>query len=257
MRSGPSKISIRTSPVIEDAAQAWGATWNGTPAGALGDAAAFSFYPTKNLSAFGDAGLLTTRSSQLDERARSLRAHGMNPPLLPRRSRVELAAGHPAGRGPPGQTPPPARLEPATAAHSPRATTSSSSPPASGVQTSPESPKTIADGVVLPSHAPPARSMSSINTSSAPRAATTSARTSPAKTSAARSTTRYASTSRTRLRDLGYRTGDFPEAERAAAEVLALPMYPRTPRRRTTNHRQRHSPLLQLKAPFRRAGGTS
>ena len=63
--------------LIEDAAQAFGATWNSTPAGALGDAAAFSFYPTKNLSAFGDAGLVTTTSSQIDEHARSLRAHGM------------------------------------------------------------------------------------------------------------------------------------------------------------------------------------
>ncbi len=63
--------------LIEDAAQAFGAAWNGIPAGALGDAAAFSFYPTKNLSAFGDAGLVTTRSAQLDTHARSLRAHGM------------------------------------------------------------------------------------------------------------------------------------------------------------------------------------
>ena len=63
--------------LIEDAAQAFGATWNGTPAGALGDAAAFSFYPTKNLSAMGDAGLVTTLSDALDDHARVLRAHGM------------------------------------------------------------------------------------------------------------------------------------------------------------------------------------
>jgi dTDP-4-amino-4,6-dideoxygalactose transaminase len=63
--------------LIEDAAQAFGATWNGTPAGALGDAAAFSFYPTKNLSAMGDAGLVTTHSAAIDDHARILRAHGM------------------------------------------------------------------------------------------------------------------------------------------------------------------------------------
>jgi dTDP-4-amino-4,6-dideoxygalactose transaminase len=63
--------------LIEDAAQAFGATWNNIPAGALGDAAAFSFYPTKNLSAMGDAGLVTTPSAAIDDHARILRAHGM------------------------------------------------------------------------------------------------------------------------------------------------------------------------------------
>jgi dTDP-4-amino-4,6-dideoxygalactose transaminase len=63
--------------LIEDAAQAFGATWNGVPAGALGDAAAFSFYPTKNLSAMGDAGLVTTTSPAIGDHARVLRAHGM------------------------------------------------------------------------------------------------------------------------------------------------------------------------------------
>jgi dTDP-4-amino-4,6-dideoxygalactose transaminase len=63
--------------LIEDAAQAWGAEWQGKKAGALGNAAAFSFYPTKNLSAAGDAGMVATNSDELAEKARMLRQHGM------------------------------------------------------------------------------------------------------------------------------------------------------------------------------------
>jgi dTDP-4-amino-4,6-dideoxygalactose transaminase len=63
--------------LIEDAAQAWGAEWKGTKAGGLGDIAAFSFYATKNLSAAGEAGMVTTNSDALAERARMLRSHGM------------------------------------------------------------------------------------------------------------------------------------------------------------------------------------
>jgi dTDP-4-amino-4,6-dideoxygalactose transaminase len=63
--------------LIEDAAQAWGAEWNGVKAGGLGDAAAFSFYPTKNLSAAGEAGMVSTNSDSIAERVRMLRQHGM------------------------------------------------------------------------------------------------------------------------------------------------------------------------------------
>lgn len=63
--------------LIEDAAQAWSAEWKGVKAGGLGDIAAFSFYATKNLSAAGEAGMVTTNSVALAERAKTLRSHGM------------------------------------------------------------------------------------------------------------------------------------------------------------------------------------
>jgi dTDP-4-amino-4,6-dideoxygalactose transaminase len=62
--------------VIEDAAQAFGATWRGRHAGALGALGAFSFYPTKNLSCFGDGGLVTCASQETAEHVRRLRNHG-------------------------------------------------------------------------------------------------------------------------------------------------------------------------------------
>jgi dTDP-4-amino-4,6-dideoxygalactose transaminase len=65
--------------VIEDVAQAIGATCHGRKAGAMGDIGCLSFYPTKNLGAFGDGGMLTTRSGKLAERLRLLAAHGMSP----------------------------------------------------------------------------------------------------------------------------------------------------------------------------------
>lgn len=62
--------------VVEDAAQAHGATRDGIKAGASGAAAGFSFYPGKNLGAMGDAGALVTNSEVIAERARALREHG-------------------------------------------------------------------------------------------------------------------------------------------------------------------------------------
>jgi dTDP-4-amino-4,6-dideoxygalactose transaminase len=62
--------------IIEDAAQAFGASWRGKKAGTLGNAAAFSFYPTKNLSAYGDGGAVSTDDENLATHVRRLRNHG-------------------------------------------------------------------------------------------------------------------------------------------------------------------------------------
>lgn len=62
--------------LIEDAAQAIGARWGRRSAGSMGIAAAFSFYPTKNLSAYGEAGLVTTNNPEIAEHMRRLRNHG-------------------------------------------------------------------------------------------------------------------------------------------------------------------------------------
>jgi dTDP-4-amino-4,6-dideoxygalactose transaminase len=63
-------------PVVEDAAQAIGATYRGRQAGTFGSAGCFSFFPSKNLGAFGDAGLITTTDAGFAEELRLLRGHG-------------------------------------------------------------------------------------------------------------------------------------------------------------------------------------
>ena len=214
--------------LIEDAAQAFGAAWTSAsqtsagqpatrPAGSLGDAAAFSFYPTKNLAAMGDAGLVTTSSAEIDRRARSLRAHGMT-----RRYFHDEVGGN-------------SRLDELQAAvlnvklrhidewnqqRRDRAACYDQLFREAGLAAG-----STTEGVVLPYTDPRATHVFHQYVIRAPR----------------RDALRDHLTAheigseiyypvpihlQAALRDLGYKPGDFPNAERAAAEVLALPLYP-------------------------------
>jgi len=72
-------------PVIEDAAQAIGASYKGRPAGTMGTIGCFSFFPSKNLGAFGDGGLVTTDDARLGHEIRLLRNHGAEPKYFHKR----------------------------------------------------------------------------------------------------------------------------------------------------------------------------
>jgi dTDP-4-amino-4,6-dideoxygalactose transaminase len=210
--------------LIEDAAQAFGAAWTspgqpGRPAGSLGLAAAFSFYPTKNLAAFGDAGLITTSNPDLTKHARSLRAHGMT-----RRYYHDEVGWN-------------SRLDAIQAAvlgvklrylpewnqqRRDRAARYDELFRAAGLAAASTATD---DGIVIPFTDPRATHVFHQYVIRAPR----------------RDALRDYLTARRigseiyypgplhlqdALRGLGYKTGDFPHAERAAAEVLALPIYP-------------------------------
>ncbi len=203
-------------PVIEDAAQAIGATYGGQYAGTLGTLGCFSFYPTKNLGGAGDGGMVTTGDSALAARLRRLRAHGAIQPYIhaelglnsrldalqaavlraklphlqswnaDRRdkaaaySELFLAAGLTGHVALPG--------EPADGVHAwhqyvirlPRRDAARQFLAARGIQTQVYYP--------MPLHLQPA------------------------------------------LAYLGHQAGEFPESERASREVLALPLYPELPR---------------------------
>jgi dTDP-4-amino-4,6-dideoxygalactose transaminase len=203
--------------LLEDAAQAFGASWNGRSAGSLGAAATFSFYPTKNLAAIGDAGLITTSDPQLAAHARSLRTHGMT-----RRYYHDEVGWN-------------SRLDAIQAAvlevklrylpewnrqRRDRASRYDELFRASGLIA-----LSTKDGIVLPFTDPRATHVFHQYVIRAPR----------------RDALRDFLTNRgigseiyypvplhlqVAFKDLGYRQGDFPHSERAAAEVLALPIYP-------------------------------
>jgi len=203
--------------LIEDAAQAFGARFNGIAAGGLGDAAAFSFYPTKNLSAFGDAGMVTTNNAAIEDRTRILRAHGMRQRYFHEEigwnSRLDslqaavlevkltrVAAGN-------------ARRRELAALYATLFT-------ASGITSS-----STEDGIVLPTTDPRCEHVFHQYVIRAPKRSDLRAFLTEHKIG---SEIFYPLClhEQQSLAHLGYKRGDFPHAERAAEEVLALPMFP-------------------------------
>jgi dTDP-4-amino-4,6-dideoxygalactose transaminase len=203
--------------LIEDAAQAFGAAWEGKNAGSLGDLAAFSFYPTKNLSAFGDAGLVTTNSLQFDEHARVLRSHGMRRRYFhdevgwnSRLDSLQAAVLEVKLRHLPGWNEQRRQI-----AHRYDELFNKAKLVGS----------TTTEGVVLPYTDPRATHVFHQYTIRAPRRDSLREHLADRKIG---SEIYYPLPLhlQTSLSGLGYRSGDFPISEQAAEEVLALPIYP-------------------------------
>ena len=203
--------------LIEDAAQAFGAEWRGVRAGCLGHAAAFSFYPTKNLAAFGDAGLVTTNDPAVAERVAMLRAHGMRKRYFHDEvgwnSRLDtLQAAVLEVKL--------ARVDAGNARRRELANLYAQCFHAAGLVGA-----ATADGIVLPFTDPRAEHIFHQYVIRAPRRDALR----EFLTASAIGTEIYYPLPlhlQKSLDSLGYKLGDFPIAECAAAEVLALPMYP-------------------------------
>ena len=203
--------------VVEDAAQAFGASWNGVRAGGLGDAAAFSFYPTKNLSAMGDAGMVTTRSVETDERVRMLRTHGMRKRYFhdeigwnARMDTIQAAVLE-------------VKLKRVDAGNVRRREIAALYD--KGFRDADLAAKSVANGVVLPWIDPRAEHVFHQYVIRAPRRDALRA----FLTEEGVGSEIYYPLplhEQESLAFLGYKRGDFPESERAADEVLALPIYP-------------------------------
>jgi dTDP-4-amino-4,6-dideoxygalactose transaminase len=203
--------------VVEDAAQAFGASWNGVRAGGLGDAAAFSFYPTKNLSAMGDAGMVTTRSVETDERVRMLRTHGMRKRYFhdeigwnARMDTIQAAVLE-------------VKLKRVDAGNVRRREIAALYD--KGFRDADLAAKSVANGVVLPWIDPRAEHVFHQYVIRAPRRDALRAFLAEEGVG---SEIYYPLPlhEQESLAFLGYKRGDFPESERAADEVLALPIYP-------------------------------
>ena len=207
--------------LLEDAAQAFGATWQDKPAGSLGAGAAFSFYPTKNLAAMGDAGMITIPDAYVAERARQLRTHGMPRRYMhdevgwnSRLDAVQAAVLLVRLRYLPGWN----KQRQELAARYDKLFREAK-------LAAPDSSTSVQDGVVLPWRDPRGTHIFHQYVVRVPN----------------RDDLREHLNGRAigtevyypipihlqpAVKELGYKPGDFPEAERAAAEVLALPMYP-------------------------------
>ena len=200
-------------PVIEDAAQAIGATRHGRPACSVGRVGCLSFYPTKNLGAFGDAGAVCTDDDALADRLRLLREHGMRPRYHYREvgGMFRIAALQAAVLD--------VKLRYLDGWHAARRAHAAVYDAA-----------LAGTGVVTPTVAPGNRSVYNQYVVGIPGGRRDAVR--QRLTDAGVGTEIYYPFplhTQPCFADLGYRTGDFPVAERACGEVLALPVYPELP----------------------------
>ena len=199
-------------PVIEDAAQAIGATQHGRPACSIGKVGCLSFYPTKNLGAFGDAGAVCTNDDAVADRLRLLREHGMRPRYhyhaiggMFRIAAIQAAVLD-------------VKLRYLDGWHDARRRNAAVYDQA-----------LAGTGVIPPAVLPGNRSVYNQYVVRVPGGRD---RVRQRLSDAGVGTEVYYPFplhTQPCFADLGYRTGDFPEAERACGEVLAMPIYPELP----------------------------
>ena len=204
-------------PVLEDAAQALGAAHPLGAAGAMGEAGWFSFYPTKNLGAFGDAGMVTCRDDALAAKIRMLRNHGMEPryyhPLIGGNFRIDAIQSAVLNVKLP-------HLDAWSAARRERAAFYREAFTSSG----------LSEKITLPAeiHAASGLANCHIYNQFVVRAERRDALRQHLQERGVSTEIYYPLPLHLQecFRDLGYRERDFPEAERAARETLALPIFP-------------------------------
>ncbi|KUF12918.1 DegT/DnrJ/EryC1/StrS family aminotransferase [Streptomyces silvensis] len=195
--------------VLEDCAQAHGARRHGRPAGTMGDAAAFSFYPTKVLGAYGDAGAVLTSSATLDAALRRLRYYGMED-----RYYVEATPGHNS------------RLDEVQAEILRRKLTRLDDYLAARRAIAARYAEGLAGtGLVLPSLAPGNDHVYYLYVVRHPERDTIIAEMAR-RDIALNVSYRWPVHTMKGFARLGHRTGDLPVTERAADEIFSLPMYP-------------------------------
>jgi len=194
--------------VIEDAAQAFGATLGGRGAGSFGDLATFSFFPTKNFPAFGDAGMVVSGDADLAERVRLLRFHGSR-----EKRRFELVGTN--SRMDEIQAAVLRRFLPEVAGWNAGRRSAADRYRALG----------LGDLVELPSELPGAEHVYHLYVVRA-QARDELARALSAAGIGCRAYYDIPLHLQPVFAHLGYRPGDLPETERAADEGLALPMFP-------------------------------
>jgi len=202
-------------PVLEDAAQALGARHPSGHAGTLGQAGWFSFYPTKNLGAFGDAGMVVCHDDALAGRMRTLRNHGMEPryfhPLVGGNFRIDALQAAVLHIKLP-------HLDTWSAGRRARATFYRREMERAG----------LLAHLTLPVESWPAGHLHHIYNQFIIRTPHRDALRAHLTAAAIGTEIYYPLPLHLQecFRDLGYKAGDFPESERAARETLALPIFP-------------------------------